>query len=77
MAAEGAACDVVVDFVVDFQAERREENDSTVVVAMVSAAGDAAVETQAEQWEAEGRNMVYVADDELLAAHVYGDDALP
>ena len=75
--ADGAAHNVVVDFVVDCQAERQEEDDGSLVVAVVAAAGDAAVETQAEQGETESRDMVDVADDDLLAAHFDGDNALP
>ena len=43
---------------------------------MVSAAGDAAVYAYTEERKTQGGDVVDVADDDILAAHVDGDDAL-
>jgi hypothetical protein len=69
------ACDVGVDLVIDVDLEGGEETAHTVVVAVVAAAWDPSVDSEAEQGEAEVRDVVHVADDDLLASHLDGDGA--
>ena len=43
---------------------------------MVSAADDAEMDAETEEKETQGGDVVDVAEDDLLAAHVDGDDTL-
>ena len=56
--------------------ERGEEDKNTIVVAMISTAEDAAVDTKAEERETQRWNVVDVIVDDLLTPHFYGDDTL-
>ena len=69
------ARDVGVDLVIDVGLEDGEEAAHTLVVAMVAAAWDLLVDSEAEQGEAEVWDVVHVADDDLLASHLDGDGA--
>ena len=73
--AEGVACDVVVHLVVHFKTEGGEKDEDAFVVAVISAAEDAVVDAETEEREAQGGDVVDVADDDVPAAHVDGDDS--
>ncbi len=68
--ADGPACHVRVDLIVDIKGEGGEDTHDAVVVAVVTAAGDAAVDAEAEEWEPQGRDVVHVADDDAPTPHV-------
>ena len=73
LAANEAAAHVGVNRVVHRHVKRREESEDAVIVAVVSTARDAAVDTEAEEGEAKVRDVVDVSNDHLLAYHFNGD----
>ena len=76
-AAEGAVCDVVVHLIIHFKTEGGVKDEDAFVVAVISAAEDAAVDAEAEEREAQVGDVVDVANDAVHAIHVDGNDALP
>ena len=74
-AAEGVACDVVVHLIIYFKTEGGVKDEDAFVVAVISAAEDAAVDAEAEEREAQVGDVVNVTNDDILASHVDGDDS--
>ena len=73
--AEGAACDVLVNLVIHFKTKGGGKDDDVFIDAVVSAAEDAAVDAETEEREAQVGDVVDVANDDVPAAHVDGDDS--
>ena len=67
---------MIVHFGVHFETEWGDEDEDAFVVTVVSIAKDAAVDLETEDKETQGGDVVDVANDDILAAHVDGDDAL-
>jgi hypothetical protein len=75
--ANGAACDVGVDFVVYVHLKCGEESVHSIVVAVVSTAWDAAVNTETEEGEAKVWDVVHVVDENenFISPNLYGNGA--